>query len=212
MKIDELTDEDLVKIAGKRPDWIADNRTDWMADNRRDWMADNRPEWMADNRPEWMIANRLEWMIDNRRRLSVRRWWIYPPEWMADNCPDWMVDNCPNWMIKNRPEWMSKNHPELINRPDIPNEIMEIIKNEENEIINRQVTPSDIEVLIWCHCSPEPHPRLKAPAVHEGLRMWSKKGMIEPYSGCPPGTFRTTDKGRAMVESIYNLANVDVAE
>ncbi len=40
MRISELTDEQLIKIAANRPGWMADNRPGWMADNRPGWMAD----------------------------------------------------------------------------------------------------------------------------------------------------------------------------
>jgi len=66
------------------------------------------------------------------------------------------------------------------------------------------LSPSDIEVLIWCHCRPAPHERITAPAVQDGIRMWIEAGMVEPADDCPKGTFRTTDKGRAMIQALCN--------
>lgn len=62
------------------------------------------------------------------------------------------------------------------------------------------LTPNDIEVLLHCHVSPEPHPRLDAPAVQESIKMWICAGMIEPNVNT--GIFVTTDKGCAMVMAL----------
>jgi hypothetical protein len=41
-------------------------------------------------------------------------------------------------------------------------------------------TPNDIEVLIHCHCCPDPHPRIDAPAVKEALRHLAEWKAIVP--------------------------------
>lgn len=66
------------------------------------------------------------------------------------------------------------------------------------------LSPSDIELLIWCHCRPEPHDRIDAPAIVDGIHMWLEAGMIEPNPDFANGTYTTTDKGRAMIEALCN--------
>lgn len=64
-------------------------------------------------------------------------------------------------------------------------------------------TPNNIEVLLHCHCSPEPHPRIHAPAVADAIAFLEASGAIErdPY----PGSFRTTPLGRRWVASLCNV-------
>ena len=69
------------------------------------------------------------------------------------------------------------------------------------------LSPSDIEVLIHCHVSPEPHPRRGAPAVCEALDMWMRGGFIRYTSShINPfvATYETTAKGKAMIEALCN--------
>lgn len=68
--------------------------------------------------------------------------------------------------------------------------------------MKKPLSLTDIEVLIWCYCNPEPHERINAPAVQDSLKMWRDAGMIEPAHGCPHGTFRTTPEGVAMIDAL----------
>jgi hypothetical protein len=70
------------------------------------------------------------------------------------------------------------------------------------------LSPSDIEVLLHCHTTPGPHPRLDAPAVQEALRMFRGCAMIEVVEPkfTPGGgsAFNTTPKGDAFVKALCN--------
>ena len=46
------------------------------------------------------------------------------------------------------------------------------------EAIEMKLSPSDIEVLIHCHCRPCPHPRRDAPAVLNALSRFLSTGVI----------------------------------
>lgn len=65
------------------------------------------------------------------------------------------------------------------------------------------LSPSDIEVLIWCHCRPEPHERLDAPAVSEAIRMFLDCGMVKLYEG-KKDMYVTTKKGAALMRMLRN--------
>lgn len=67
------------------------------------------------------------------------------------------------------------------------------------------LSPIDIELLLWCHCRAEPHPRITVPAIAESLFMFQKCGMISETTN-KYGCFTTTDKGRAMVEAMCAIA------
>lgn len=61
--------------------------------------------------------------------------------------------------------------------------------------------PSNIEVLLHCHCYPVPHPRLEGPAVRDAIKMFRDLGAIEER---PPlkDVYATTLLGRAWVEAL----------
>lgn len=63
------------------------------------------------------------------------------------------------------------------------------------------LSPSDIEVLIWCHAHPEPHPRIDAPAVKGAVEMWFAAGMLR-HTATDDDVFATTDKGKAMIAAL----------
>ena len=63
------------------------------------------------------------------------------------------------------------------------------------------MTPNDIEILIHYHVSPEPHPRITAPAVESATLMLEENGLIQRIDGI----YRTTERGRAHVEQLCNL-------
>ena len=83
------------------------------------------------------------------------------------------------------------------------------------------MTPSDIEVLLHYHCSPEPHPRIDAPAVREVTKRFLKDGIIkkadrrlpipdfykeisltDSYEEISLNSYITTEKGTAWVKMI----------
>lgn len=59
-------------------------------------------------------------------------------------------------------------------------------------------TPNDIEILLHCHVSHEPHPRLHAPAVQEAINRFVKDDILYKLGG----TYNTTKRGAAWVEMI----------
>lgn len=61
-------------------------------------------------------------------------------------------------------------------------------------------SPSNIEILLHCHTSPIPHPRVSAPAVREGLLELQKAGVIEPEGDSNHYVYRTTSLGAAWVK------------
>lgn len=62
-------------------------------------------------------------------------------------------------------------------------------------------TPNEIEVLIHCHCTPEPHPRLHAPAVQEALGKLAECGAIERHGK----GWRTTNLGAAWLCALQRV-------
>ncbi len=79
-----------------------------------------------------------------------------------------------------------------------------------NTIVETMIigNPNNIEVLLHCHCSPEPHPRFDAPAVKDALRLLLRAGCIEVVK--KPDSederrYRTTDKGRAWVKALCEV-------
>lgn len=64
-------------------------------------------------------------------------------------------------------------------------------------------TPSNLEVLLHCHYSPEIHPRIDAPAVKEGLDYLLRTSMIEFGSG--RFIYKTTAKGRAYIDYLMQV-------
>jgi hypothetical protein len=65
----------------------------------------------------------------------------------------------------------------------------------------RKFTPSDIEVLIHCHCFAEPHPRLEAPAIKDTIRCFLKEDLIVP-DNTKEHIFWTTDKGKKLIDML----------
>lgn len=63
---------------------------------------------------------------------------------------------------------------------------------------------SDLEVLIWCHTTPQIHPRITAGAVKEALKMFLACEMIRE-SQEEEGIYITTEKGRAMIKAIQTI-------
>ncbi len=60
------------------------------------------------------------------------------------------------------------------------------------------LSPCDINVLLHCHVSPEPHPAAGAPAVKESYDMFKKSGLIVRNNNA----WVTTAKGDAFVAAL----------
>lgn len=63
-------------------------------------------------------------------------------------------------------------------------------------------SPTNIEVLLWCHTRAKPHPQLNAPAVMEAIRMFERCGAIAPSKA---EEWITTDMGKAWVAALCNV-------
>jgi hypothetical protein len=66
-------------------------------------------------------------------------------------------------------------------------------------------TPSNLELLLHCHYSPEPHPRLRAPAIQEGLQHLLTHRMIERNHQQPGEVYTTTQKGYAYINFLMTV-------
>lgn len=63
------------------------------------------------------------------------------------------------------------------------------------------MTPNDIEVLIHCHISPSPHPRIGMSAVAGAIKMLKHNGLIRNESGMDDMVcWRTTERGKAFLQ------------
>jgi hypothetical protein len=60
------------------------------------------------------------------------------------------------------------------------------------------VTPNLIEVLLHCYVSPEPHPRIHAPAVREALDWLHDRDLVYAKSD----RYATTVRGEAWIEML----------
>ena len=65
------------------------------------------------------------------------------------------------------------------------------------------MSPSDIEVLIWCHCRAETHPRIKAPAVNGAIQQFLSAGLIEAHDHFD--FYITTDRGAAHINQLCSV-------
>ena len=63
------------------------------------------------------------------------------------------------------------------------------------------MTPSDIEVLLHCHTTPSPHPRLDVPSVKGAIQRFFVLGLIEKYKG-KVDVYVTTAGGELMVKAL----------
>lgn len=68
---------------------------------------------------------------------------------------------------------------------------------------NKNMSPSDLEVLIHYHCCPAQHPRHDAPAVIESTNKFLSDEIIRDCNGNQSG-YTTTEKGRAWLKMILN--------
>lgn len=63
------------------------------------------------------------------------------------------------------------------------------------------MTPSDLEVLIHCYVSPNPHPRLEAPAVQDSIRDFLMADVIYQVT---ESTYRTTKRGEMWLKMMLD--------
>jgi len=77
--------------------------------------------------------------------------------------------------------------------------IADIKLNKEREIM----TPHDIEVLIHCHVSPAPHPRLGTTGVNSAIQSLLSNGLIERHI---PDVYTTTNRGKAHIAQLCSTA------
>lgn len=63
--------------------------------------------------------------------------------------------------------------------------------------------PNDIEVLLHCHTTPGPHPRMHAPAVAEAINALLRHKLIAPADREDP-YYVTTRRGAAFIEALCN--------
>jgi DNA-binding PadR family transcriptional regulator len=67
------------------------------------------------------------------------------------------------------------------------------------------MTPNDIEVMLHCYISPEPHPRQDAPAVQDSLQRCLLKGLIVRKEEGPDDVYEVTEGGRLYIEALRNV-------
>ena len=70
------------------------------------------------------------------------------------------------------------------------------------------MTPSDIEFLIHCYVSPEPHPRRDAPAIKEAILKFMANGLITNIDDDGKhykNYYRTTEWGEAHIKQMCSL-------
>lgn len=65
------------------------------------------------------------------------------------------------------------------------------------------MTLNDIDVLIHCHVSPIPHPRIKAPAVRESIQSFLEAGLIYRSTN-EENIYTTTERGSAHLSQLCN--------
>lgn len=64
------------------------------------------------------------------------------------------------------------------------------------------MSPSDLEVLIHCHCGVGPHPRLRAPAIQDAITRFLEDEIIKPDGD---DVYTTTKLGKAWLEGILRV-------
>ncbi len=73
---------------------------------------------------------------------------------------------------------------------------------QKDRIMAKIGTPSNIEILLHCHCCPEPHPRRDAPAVKQTLEKFMVMGVIQKASDSD--MYTTTQLGAMWVQALRN--------
>jgi hypothetical protein len=62
---------------------------------------------------------------------------------------------------------------------------------------------SNLELLLHCHYSPDPHPRLHAPSIQEGIEHLLAHGMIDHTTVSQ--VYKTTEKGKYYIEWLLHV-------
>lgn len=65
-------------------------------------------------------------------------------------------------------------------------------------------SPSNLELLLHCYYSPEPHPRFDAPAIQEGIEYLVSNEMIVKMEGSVD-RYSTTVKGNVFIKYLMNI-------
>lgn len=63
------------------------------------------------------------------------------------------------------------------------------------------LSPADVNFLLHCHYSPEPHPNIESMVHSRLVEDWLCEGVIEPVLG-EPSRFMPTALGRAWIGAI----------
>lgn len=71
-------------------------------------------------------------------------------------------------------------------------------------------SPNNIDVLLHCHASVGPHPRIEARAVQEAIDALMMVGAIAPDMRMPQ-CYTTTPLGHAWVQALCNVPRPKVA-
>jgi hypothetical protein len=80
---------------------------------------------------------------------------------------------------------------------------LEPVPSPEPSQAKTRLTPNDIDVLLHYHGHADDHPRVDAPAVKQALNMWLGLGcLVDRESSMFGSRYKTTDKGRRMVERL----------
>ncbi len=69
-------------------------------------------------------------------------------------------------------------------------------------------SPSNLELLLHCYYSPEPHPRINFPAIQEGISFLHRHGMIRVASYDPDQRceiWDATEKGIAYIDHLMTV-------
>ena len=72
------------------------------------------------------------------------------------------------------------------------------------------MSPSSIEVLLHCHCSPLPHPRIDVLSVQKDIQELFVKGLILPTTEVDravyeQGAYKTTERGAAHIAQLCQV-------
>ena len=104
--LNDLTTEQLTKIASVNPKWVFENRPYFMAYCNPDWVSKFAPGWLAEHDPKYMLAWRMDWMCFHR------------PDVVSKFDLEVLIEKNPYWAVKNIPEALAYSHPSLLKEYD----------------------------------------------------------------------------------------------
>jgi hypothetical protein len=104
--LNDLTSEQLQKIAEANPKWVFENRPYFMSFSDPVWVSKFAPGWLADHDPKYMLTWRMDWMCFHR------------PDIVAKFELEVLVEKNPYWAVKNIPEALAYTHPDLLKEYD----------------------------------------------------------------------------------------------